>query len=156
MVCGWRFEAIRDFGDEEWFEEIRSGASVSEFKNEIKEYTRTITEELLQAGKGLSDFLVEKPEEGALICPTCNKGYIRFNDKAAGCTEYKNGCKFVVWRTISEKKLSDNQIKTLIEKGKTPVIKGFKSKAGKSFDASLILSEGKVHFVFEPKTSQKA
>lgn len=38
---------------EKRLEEIRSGASVNEFKEEIKAYTKTITAELLQAGKSL-------------------------------------------------------------------------------------------------------
>jgi DNA topoisomerase-3 len=38
---------------EKRLEEIRSGASVSDFQQEIKTYTRNITHELLQAGKGL-------------------------------------------------------------------------------------------------------
>lgn len=141
---------------EKRLEEIRSGASVSEFKNEIKEYTRTITRELLDAGKGLTNIFTDQLDEGGLICPACQKGNIRFNDKAAGCSNYKNGCQFVIWRTMSEKKLSDNQIKTLIEIGKTPVIKGFKSKTGRVFDAALFLAEGKVHFIFEPRQTPTA
>ena len=139
---------------EKRLEEIRSGASVSEFKNEIKEYTRTITQELLEAGKGLSDLLPHEQEPGAIICPVCKKGVIRFHEKAAGCSAYTSGCKFVIWRTMSEKKLSDNQIKTLLEQGKTSVIKGFKAKSGKTFNASLLLNEGKVHFVFERQTTE--
>jgi len=38
---------------EKRLEEIRSGASVNDFKEEIKAYTKTITAELLQAGKGM-------------------------------------------------------------------------------------------------------
>jgi len=38
---------------EKRLEEIRSGASVSAFQEEIKTYTRAITQELLQAGKGM-------------------------------------------------------------------------------------------------------
>ncbi|GEM_PF-5730812 len=52
---------------------------------------------------------------------------------------------------MSGKKLTDNQIMEIIEKGRTAVLKGFKSKAGNTFDASLLLSDGKVHFVFAPK-----
>lgn len=40
---------------EKRLEEIRSGASVDAFKEEIKAYTRTITAELLQAGKVLTE-----------------------------------------------------------------------------------------------------
>jgi DNA topoisomerase-3 len=43
---------------EKRLEEIRSGASVAEFKEEIKTYTRTITTELLAAGAGLSKALM--------------------------------------------------------------------------------------------------
>jgi DNA topoisomerase-3 len=38
---------------EKRLEQIRSGASVSEFQDEIKAYTREITQELLHSGKGL-------------------------------------------------------------------------------------------------------
>jgi DNA topoisomerase-3 len=38
---------------EKRLEQIRTGASVSEFQEEIKTYTRTITRELLQSGKGM-------------------------------------------------------------------------------------------------------
>jgi DNA topoisomerase-3 len=40
-------------------EEIRSGASVADFKAEIAEYTKTITQELLAAGVGLSAQLAQ-------------------------------------------------------------------------------------------------
>ncbi len=133
---------------EKRLEEIRNGSSVQEFKAEIKEYTRTITSELLEGGKTIS--LVTEatvPKEGDLICPLCGKGIIRFNDKAAGCSEYRGGCKFVIWRTVAEKKLTDNQLKTLIQKGKTSVLKGFKSKAGNSFDAALEFKEGRIGFL---------
>lgn len=44
---------------EKRLEEIRSGASVTEFQEEIKTYTRSITQELLKAGAGLK----LKPQE---------------------------------------------------------------------------------------------
>jgi len=45
---------------EKRLEEIRSGASVTDFKTEIEDYTKTITQELLLAGAGLSAQLSEK------------------------------------------------------------------------------------------------
>jgi len=48
---------------EKRLEEIRAGASVTAFQEEIKTYTRSITQELLQAGKGL----VIKPKEKVLV-----------------------------------------------------------------------------------------
>jgi DNA topoisomerase-3 len=46
---------------EKRLEEIRSGASVADFKAEITDYTKTITQELLAAGAGLSAQLAEAP-----------------------------------------------------------------------------------------------
>jgi len=37
----------------------------------------------------------------------------------------------------------------LLEKKKTGLIKGFKSKSGKKFDAELVLKDGKVTFNFD-------
>ena len=45
---------------EKRLEEIRSGASVKDFKAEITDYTKTITQELLAAGAGLSQLLKEE------------------------------------------------------------------------------------------------
>jgi DNA topoisomerase-3 len=57
---------------------------------------------------------------------------------------------------VSEKQLSDHQITELLTKGKTAVIKGFKSKAGKSFDAALKFDENyKVTFDFPEKKAGK-
>lgn len=133
---------------EKRLEEIRNGASVQEFKAEIRNYTRTITHELLEGGKTINLVTAAPiPKEGDLICPTCGKGIIRFNDKAAGCSEYRTGCKFVIWRNIADKKLTDNQLKTLLQKGKTSVLKGFKSKDGTPFDAALEFKGGKIGFI---------
>jgi DNA topoisomerase-3 len=48
---------------EKRLEEIRSGASVADFKAEITDYTRAITNELLQAGSGLAEKFVPVPEK---------------------------------------------------------------------------------------------
>jgi len=52
---------------EKRLEEIRSGASVADFKAEISEYTRSITNELLAAGAGLAEKLVPKKEDPAVV-----------------------------------------------------------------------------------------
>lgn len=49
---------------EKRLEEIRSGASVADFKAEIIEYTRSITSELLQAGTGLAEKFVNAEKVG--------------------------------------------------------------------------------------------
>jgi DNA topoisomerase-3 len=52
---------------EKRLEEIRSGASVSDFKAEISEYTRSITNELLVAGAGLAARLEPQKEDTASV-----------------------------------------------------------------------------------------
>lgn len=87
-------------------------------------------------------------EGSGLVCPVCGKP-IRENSKAFGCTGWKEGCTFTIWKTIAGKTLTENQVKALLEKGKTNLIKGFKGKSGKSFDAYLVLdSNHKVTFEF--------
>ena len=52
-----------------------------------------------------------------------------------------SSCRFIIWKTISGKTLSSAQVSDLISKGKTKIIKGFKTKENKSFDAKLKLKK---------------
>jgi DNA topoisomerase-3 len=79
------------------------------------------------------------PGQGEVICPKCKTAHIRFYPKVAKCAD--PNCGLIVFRSISEKELSDKQILELLTKGKTAVINGFKSKAGKIFPAALKFDE---------------
>lgn len=85
-------------------------------------------------------------------CPQCG-GEVIEGQKGFGCASWREGCHFVLWKTpICGKVLTPNQIKSLLKKGKTPLIKGFKSKSGKSFSAYLIWEDSagaKLKFEFE-------
>ena len=65
------------------------------------------------------------PHGETIICPKCKKGAMLKGKSAFGCSDFKNGCDFKVPFDLMEKKLTENQITSLIEKGKTPIIKGF-------------------------------
>ena len=82
------------------------------------------------------------------VCPKCNEAVV-ISDKVYACS----GCNLKVWGKVASKKLTLPQVETLFSKGKTAVLKGFKSKAGKAFDAKLVLdtATGKVSFEFEKK-----
>ncbi len=85
-------------------------------------------------------------------CPICKKGELIKGKKGVGCSDWKSGCKFVIWLTVAKKKLPEKEIKNLIKDGKTGLIKGFKSKKDKPFDAVLKFDdEFKVVFDFENK-----
>lgn len=81
-------------------------------------------------------------------CPSCTKGKLVDKKTFISCSEYKNGCKFSISKTIAKKKLTDKNIKDLLANGKTAKIKGFKSKADKPFDAALVIKDGKIEFAF--------
>lgn len=51
---------------------------------------------------------------------------------------------------FTEKLLTVNDIKLWVDKGKSSLIKGMKSKAGKSFDAFIVLNDaGETSFEFD-------
>lgn len=84
-------------------------------------------------------------------CPICQANVMDF-PKSYSCTKWKEGCKFTIWKIVAKKKLSMAQVKLLMTSKKTELIKGFKSKAGKPFEAYLLLNqEGKVEFEFKPR-----
>lgn len=117
------------------------------FKGAIVQYTKQITAELLavQGDKLRADAAAPVP---TVKCPACG-GEVKLLSKLAKCTN--EACDLKIWREIAGKKLSDKDLTVLLTKGKTSVIKGFKSKAGKKFDAALELKDGKAGFVFEKK-----
>lgn len=81
-------------------------------------------------------------------CPLCKSPVVE-QEKSFSCSAWKSGCKFVVWKRMSGKRISKRTAKSLVVHGETSVLKGFKSRAGKSFDAKLKVTEdGRVEFEF--------
>ena len=72
-------------------------------------------------------------------CPKCGSGRILFYPKVAKCSNVD--CTLTIFRNKCDKQLSDKLIVELVTKRKTGLIKGFKGKNGKAFDASLVLDE---------------
>lgn len=98
----------------------------------------------------------ERAEELTSIgsCPLCGKP-IKKIKAGYGCSGYKDGCRFAIFSPIAGKKITDKQASDLLNNGKTGKIKGFTSKSGKKFDASLKLEDGKVVFDFnEPPKAE--
>jgi DNA topoisomerase-3 len=82
-------------------------------------------------------------------CPRCGSEVID-QPKSYGCSGWSRGCKFAIWKTIAGKKIGVRTAQALLRQGRSPVLKGFESKAGKPFDARLKLDEGEVRFDFGP------
>ncbi|MDA8233619.1 MAG: DNA topoisomerase 3 [Clostridia bacterium] len=78
-------------------------------------------------------------------CPRCG-GTIIQGKKGYGCSNWKQGCDFVVWMEMAGKKLTLKQVQTLLDKRYTGLIKGFKAPDGTQFAAKLVIKDGKVIF----------
>ena len=119
------------------------------FRREIEAYTREITSELLSCDK-----LFSRRDSG-YKCPKCGTGSMQFYGKVIRCDNAE--CGLPVFRLKANRTLSDDEIKDLLTDGHTKLLKGFKSKQGKSFDA-IVAFDGDYNttFVFpERKTSRK-
>jgi DNA topoisomerase-3 len=113
----------------------------------LKISDRQITAELLETK-------ITVTGENTCLCPKCKTAQVRFYPRVAKCTDVN--CGLVVFRNISKKPLSDGLITDLLTKGKTTVIKGFKSQAGKTFDAALKFDENyRVTYNFPAKKAGK-
>ena len=113
------------------------------FHKSTEVYASQITSELLGMQLTLKTQL-------DLICPKCETGKIMLYPKVAKCDN--TDCGLIVFRNKSDKQLSDKQVMELVTAKKTGLIKGFKSKARKSFDASLAFDDQfNVVFVFPEK-----
>ena len=105
-----------------------------------------ITEELLQVQVSVTD-------GERLPCPKCQSGRILFYLKVAKCSNVD--CGLTVFRSKGEKQLTDNQIADLVIKGKTSLIKGFKNKDGKTFDAHVTFDKDfRTVYEFPPRTDK--
>ena len=83
-----------------------------------------------------------KPEERESVlfkCPNCNNNII--NDKYKWKCE--KDCGFSVGYIVAGKQLTTQQLKDIVTKGETSIIKGFKSSKGKIFNAALCLEDNK-------------
>ncbi len=91
------------------------------------------------------------PEATAPPCPLCKAGFIRLQREDAkfyGCSAYNDtGCRFTIWRTIAGRTLDATDVAALCRDHRTGKLTGFTSKAGRPFEAALVLnSDNKVEF----------
>jgi DNA topoisomerase-3 len=84
------------------------------------------------------------------LCPVCKKGQVHDIGAAYVCDQMP-ACKFRTGKTILQKEIPAEQVRKLIETGKTDLIPKFISKKGRPFSAYLKLDGAKVGFEFEPR-----
>ncbi|SFT06705.1 type IA DNA topoisomerase [Sphingobacterium wenxiniae] len=122
-------------------------ADAGTFQKEMETYASTITNELLQTSIAQSNL----PK---LVCPKCKSHHLIIRDKIVKCPD--EVCSWVQFRNVCGVHIGIADIENLVNKGKTSLIKGMKSKAGKKFDAYIVLNEqAESSFEFEKSKSYK-
>ena len=112
---------------------IEAGKMPSDkFAQGINSYVETICEELLSLSSEQKSYPVYR-------CPKCGQQSVSIYAKVAKCRH--ETCGFYVFREVCGILLSEDNIRDLISSGRTPILKGLTSKAGKKFNARLVLGE---------------
>ena len=117
------------------------------FSQGINSYVGTICEELLSLSSDQKSYPVYR-------CPKCGQQSVGIYAKVAKCRH--ETCGFHVFREVCGIHLSEDNIRDLISSGRTPILKGLTSKAGKKFNARLVLGEDyTTSFEFENKKGKQ-
>ena len=127
---------------------IEAGKMPSDkFAQGINSYVGTICEELLSLSSEQKSYPVYR-------CPKCGQQSVGIYAKVAKCRH--ETCGFHVFRDVCGIHLSEDNIRDLISSGRTPILKGLTSKAGKKFNARLVLGEDyATSFEFENKKGKQ-
>ena len=127
---------------------IEAGTMPSErFSLGINSYVETICEELLSLSSDQKSYPVYR-------CPKCGQQSVGIYAKVAKCRH--ETCGFHVFRDVCGILLSEDNIHDLISSGRTPILKGLTSKAGKKFNARLALkNDYTTTFEFEQNKKRK-
>lgn len=102
------------------------------FQKEMEDYATFITKELLQIPIAQNNL----PQ---LVCPKCKSQQLVIRDKIVKCPD--EDCNWIQFRNVCGVQINVNDIENLVNKGKTSLIKGMKSKVGKKFNAYIVLNE---------------
>ena len=127
---------------------IEAGKMPSDkFSQGINSYVGTICEELLSLSSEQKSYPVYR-------CPKCGQQSVGIDAKVAKCRH--ETCGFHVFRDVCGIHLSEDHIRDLISSGRTPILKGLTSKAGKKFNVRLVLGEDYItSFEFENKKGKQ-
>ena len=123
---------------------IEEGAMQAEkFAQGINAYVGTICEELLSLAS-------EQKSYPSYRCPKCGVESVGIYAKVAKCRN--EDCDFHIFREVCGTFLSEDNLRDLMLTRRTPILKGLTSKAGKKFNARLVLREdGTTAFEFEQR-----
>ena len=114
------------------------------FINFIADFTKKSVESIKQAEDVIILHATSKSEDKKVEflgkCPLCSKAVVE-GQKGFGCSNWKSGCKFVIWKNdkflaTMKKKPTKTMVKQLLKDGQA-LVKGLTSKKGNKFDAIM-------------------
>ncbi|GLO65056.1 type IA DNA topoisomerase [Oceanobacillus kimchii] len=126
--------------------------SQEHFISKIKQMLASLLRDAPEKMKTLESQFQEAKEQNIVgECPVCGKAGGRIEDKGKfyGCSRYRDGCTFALPKRFLGKTISETNIKKLLSGNKTNLVKGFKSKKGKTFDAYLRYDTSEQKLTFE-------
>ncbi|OUB91307.1 DNA topoisomerase III [Bacillus thuringiensis serovar medellin] len=132
--------------------------SRSVFLNFIFDFTRKSVEMIKNDQDIILHHATREPKQIEVLgkCPICS-GSIVEGQKGFGCSDWKNGCKFVIWKNdkflaAMKKKPNKTMVKKLLKDGEV-LTKGLTSKKGNKFDAILRYEKNSENEFFSWKMS---
>lgn len=96
----------------------------------------------IKAADKRSTASTDTSDQGPTVIADCPRpgcgGMIFMGRKGYGCSHYKQGCSFVIWKESHGRILTDAQVKSLIIKGRTAKLK-MTAEDGSAIEAKLVL-----------------
>lgn len=132
--------------------------SRSVFLNFIFDFTRKSVEMIKNDQDVILHHVTREPKKIEVLgkCPVCSASIVE-GQKGFGCSDWKNGCKFVIWKNdkflaTMKKKPTKTMVKKLLKDGEA-LVKGLTSKKGNKFDAMLKYEKNSENEFFSWKMS---
>ena len=127
----------------------------AQFVSDISQTTR----EWFAAVTKSSEQHFESPVQSEFSCPNCGKPLERLSTicKCSAFPKEENACHFHMSTYICGQRLTEDVIEILLKRGRSGLIKGFKAKSGKKFNAYLVLNResGEITFDFSSEAEKK-
>ena len=143
----WVYQVLVSKNSNFWgFRDIQYTATMENILDSIVQRKSSKNEVMESVKKEIDSFYKALPTKtssgGASLwtCPSCKKGEIVENAKAWGCNNWKNGCKFTIWKEVAGHKITEQERDYMIENKESEELE-FISKAGKPFQTKLVFDK---------------